>query len=100
MGAGVSTFANLFVAVDISDDDVELAEVASQCGYDFSHPGVSDVDEPQVASWHGEDCLMMRIGLSGEMSAAALDDLQQRGTLRLSHPSVAAVTVLGIQSCA
>ena len=35
-------FANLFLAVDVSDDDVELTEVASQCGYDFSHPLVSD----------------------------------------------------------
>ncbi len=49
-------FADLFLAVDVSDDDVELAEVASQCGYDFCHPLVGDVAEPVVAEWHGEAC--------------------------------------------
>lgn len=32
----------LYLAVDISDDDVELQEVAEQCGYDLKHPAVLD----------------------------------------------------------
>ena len=90
-------FANLFLAVDVSDDDVELTEVASQCGYDFNHPLVSDVDEPHVAQWHGEACLAMRLTLQGEVSAAELEQLLSSDAVRLSHPSVAAVSVLGIQ---
>lgn len=93
-------FASLYLAVDVSDDDVALAEVASQCGYDFSHPLVTDVDAPQVAQWHGEDCLVLRLTLAHELSATGLDKVLHEGAVRLSHPSVAVVSMLGIQDAA
>ena len=91
-------FADLYLAVEVSDDDVALAEVASQCGYDFSHPLVCDVAEPQVAQWHDEPCLLLRLQLNAPVSAAALDELQRSGTVQLSHPSVASSRVLAIQT--
>jgi len=89
-------FADLFLAVDVSDDDVELAEVASQCGYDFCHPLVGDVAEPVVAEWHGEACLRLRLTLAVALSAATQEALVSSGSLQLSHPSVASFRVLGI----
>lgn len=91
-------FADLFLAADVSDDDVELAEVASQCGYDFNHPQVSDVAEPVVGQWHGEPCLRLRLTLAGAASAAILEELEHSGAVQLSHPSVASCRVLGIQA--
>lgn len=91
-------FAELYLAVELSDDDVELAEVASQCGYDFKHPLVSDVAEPMVAEWHGEPCLLLRLTLSAPVSAAIRAELESSGAPQLSHPSVATFSVLGIQT--
>ena len=90
-------FADLYLAVEVSDDDVTLAEVASQCGYDFSHSLVDDVAEPVEGQWHDEPCLLLRLTLSAPLSAVALDALAHNGTVQLSHPSVAFVRVLGIQ---
>lgn len=92
-------YAAVFIAVEVSDDDVELAEVASQCGYDFSHPEVLDVDEPLVAEWHGEPCLQLRLTLKTELSPAALTRLAADAVLKLSHPSVSSFRILAIQAC-
>ena len=91
-------FADLFLAVEIADDDVELLEVASQCGYDFNHPLVSDVAEPVVGEWHGEPCLLLRLTMDGDLSAAALENVLQTGVASLSHPSVAFFKALAIRA--
>ncbi len=93
-------YAALLLAIEISDDDVALSEVASQCGYDFSHRLVNDVAEPVVAEWHGEPCLSLRLSLTEDLSGEAFDDLLLSGTLRISHPSVSSVRALCIQACA
>lgn len=92
-------FAAVFLAVEVSDDDVELAEISSQCGYDFSHPEVLDVDEPLVSEWHGEPCLQLRLTLKAEMGPAALAGLPADGVLKLSHPSVSSFRIQAIQAC-
>lgn len=90
-------FADLYLAVEVSDDDVTLAEVASQCGYDFNHPLVEDVAEPVVGQWHGEPCLLLRLTLNAPLSADVLEGLEHSGAAQLSHPSVAFFRVQGIQ---
>jgi hypothetical protein len=92
-------FAAVYLEVDLSDDDVSLDEVASQCGYDFVHSQVCDVDEPSVARYHGQACIVLRLNLADELQGAALDGLLGDAVLKLSHPSVAAVRPLGIQAC-
>ena len=89
-------FATLFVAVDVSDDDVELAEIASQCGYDVNHPQVLDVDEPVVGEWHGQPCLLLRLALASDSDASTLAHLPDVAVIKLSHPSVSSSTVLAI----
>lgn len=83
----------LFVAVDVSDDDVTLAEVAGQCGYDVRHPLVLDVAEPVVAHFHEQDCLMLALTCQEAVDAAVL---LEQAELLLSHPSVSAVYKIGI----
>ncbi|MBF7729339.1 hypothetical protein [Pseudomonas sp. N040] len=92
-------YAAVFIAVEVTDDDIELAEVASQCGYDFTHPEVLDVDEPVVANWHGEPCLQLRLSLKSALSPAALADLPAEAVFKLSHPSVSSIKVRAIQVC-
>lgn len=92
--------ADILLALDVSDDDVELAEIARQCGYDFKHPMVCDVAEPQLAEWHGEPCLLFRLSLCEALPTSALEALLQSGTLGFSHPSVACVRLLGIRPAA
>lgn len=84
----------LYVAVDVSDDDVTLAEVVEQCGYDVRHPLVADVTEPVVAHFHEQDCLMFGLILS-EPTVDTLSLMQQAEVL-LSHPSVSSVSKLGL----
>ena len=91
-------YADLYLAAEVSDDDVELAEVATQCGYDFNHPLVSDVAEPVVAQWHGEPCLRLRLTLATALPVAELEELQHSGAVQISHPSIATYSVLGILS--
>jgi hypothetical protein len=92
-------FAAVYLEVDISDDDVSLEEVASQCGYDVVHPQVCDVDEPSVANYHGQSCIVLRLNLDNALQGGELEDLLRQAVLKLSHPSVSSVTALGIQAC-
>ncbi len=86
----------LYVAVDVSDDDVTLEEVAAQCGYDVRHPWVLDVAEPVVAHFHEQDCLLLVLTCqAGEVDATALF---AEAELLLSHPSVSAVYKIGISA--
>ena len=78
----------LYIAVDISDDDVTLQEVTEQCGYDLKHPAVHDISAPELAQYHGEDCLVLRLHLQQPISAA---QLLQEAQVLISHPSVSAV---------
>jgi hypothetical protein len=89
-------FATLFVAVDVSDDDVELAEVASQCGYDVIHPKVLDVDEPVVGDWHGQPCLLLKLTLAIDTDVSTLEQVPAVAVIKLSHPSISSNTVLAI----
>lgn len=86
----------LYVAVDVSDDDVTLEEVATQCGYDVRHPLVLDVAEPVVAHFHEQDCLQLVLTCQeGIVDAAAI---LAEAELVLSHPSVSAVYKIGISA--
>jgi hypothetical protein len=84
----------LYVAIDVSDDDVTLAEVAQQCGYDVRHPQVADVTEPVVAHFHEQDCLMFGLILAEENVDTA--SIMQQAEVVLSHPSVSSVSKLGL----
>ncbi|RVU41939.1 hypothetical protein EOE67_01740 [Rheinheimera riviphila] len=84
----------LYVAVDVSDDDVTLAEVAEQCGYDVRHPLVLDVAEPVVAHFHEQDCLQLALTCPDGVVDAVV--LLAEAELLLSHPSVSAVYKIGI----
>lgn len=85
----------LYVAVDVSDDDVTLDEVAAQCGYDVRHSWVLDVAEPVVAHFHEQDCLML---LTCHDDAVEASVLLAEAELMLSHPSVSAVYKIGISA--
>jgi hypothetical protein len=89
----------IFVAVDVSDDDVALAEVASQCGYDVRHPQIIDVAEPQAAELHGEHGLLLTLTLIGDLPEAALAELLQECQITLSHPSLSAFSARQIARC-
>jgi hypothetical protein len=84
----------LYVAVDVSDDDVTLEEVAAQCGYDVRHPQVLDVAGPVVAHFHEQDCLLLALTCQDDVDDAAV--LLEEAELLLSHPSVSAVYKIGI----
>jgi len=88
----------LYVAVEVSDDDVTLAEVAAQCGYDVRHPLVLDVAEPVVAHFHEQDCLLLELTGAEAALDPALDPatLCAEAELVLSHPSVSAVKKIAI----
>ncbi len=85
----------LYIAVDISDDDVTLQEVTEQCGYDLKHPAVHDISAPELAQYHGEDCLVLRLHLQQPIDAVQLLDESQ---VLISHPSVAAVRKLWLEA--
>mgnify|MGYP003390463983 FL=1 len=89
-------FATLFVAVDVSDDDVELAEIASQCGYDVIHPQVLDVDAPVAGEWHAQPCLLLRLTLASDADPSTVAHLPEVAVIKLSHPSISSSTVLAI----
>jgi len=84
----------LYVAVDISDDDVTVAEVAEQCGYDLKHPAVHDISAPEPAEYHGESCLLLRVHLLQDISAA---ELLAEAQVLISHPSVSAARKLWVE---
>lgn len=88
----------LYLAVDISDDDVELQEVAEQCGYDLKHPAVLDLSAPAVAAYHGEACLMVQLSFAEPLSAAELEAVFVESEVLISHPSVAGVRKLALTS--
>ncbi len=85
----------LYIAVEVSDDDVSLQDVVEQCGYDLKHAAVQDVSAPALAEYHGEACLVMSVQLQHPVDAAILLDEAQ---LLISHPSVAAVRKLALQA--
>jgi hypothetical protein len=93
-------FAAVYVWVEVSDDDEELSAIASQCGYDFTHPLVLDVDEPVLAEFHGEPCLLLRLTLDKQVSGAELEELLITAKLTLSHPSISASRLLAIEPVA
>ena len=94
----------LYLAVDVSDDDVDLNEVVTQCGYDLKHPAVHDISAPEVADYHGESCLLLRLHLlpqaltdlsAGRLSA---EQLLQEAEVLISHPSVSALRKLWLEA--
>jgi hypothetical protein len=85
----------LFIAVERSDDDVTLQDVAQQCGYDLKHPAVHDISAPELADYHGEACLVLRLHLQQPIDATRLLDEAQ---VLISHPSVAAVRKLWLEA--
>jgi|JI7StandDraft_1071085.scaffolds.fasta_scaffold00698_2 hypothetical protein len=89
--------ANLYIAVELSDSDESLANIAQQCGYDVMHPAVVDVAEPATALWHEQPCLCVRLTLSSSALAlaSAMPDVSTL-TCRLSHPAIASYQVLAL----
>ncbi|MCT6699837.1 hypothetical protein [Rheinheimera sp. 4Y26] len=89
----------LYLAIDISDDDVELTEVAQQCGFDVRHSVVLDLTAPVVAVYHDSECLMLELQLSHVQGqgAPAADILLTELEVVLSHPSVSAVRKLALE---
>jgi len=87
----------LYLALDISDDDVDLTEVAQQCGFDVRHSAVLDLTAPVVAVYHDIDCLMLELQLSQDQGAPAADILLAELEVVLSHPSVSAVRKLALE---
>ena len=85
----------LFVALDVSDDDVALEDIAQECGYDVRHPAIVDVLPPKVACWHDEPCLQLQLLLGQAVPVAAL---QAEAQIILSHPSIASFRVLALQA--
>ena len=85
----------LYIAIDISDDDVALNEVAEQCGFDIRHPALLDLTVPAVAHYHETDCLMFKLTLKEQVVDAGI--LLAELELVLSHPSVSAVRKLGLE---
>lgn len=84
----------LYIAVEVSDDDVSLQEVAEQCGYDVKHPAVHDISPPELAEYHAEACLLMRLHLQQQIGTAQLLDEVQ---VLISHPSVSTVRKLWLE---
>jgi hypothetical protein len=91
--------AQIFVRVELSDDDVELLEVASQCGYDVRHPLVVDVSAPVLRHFNAEPCLVLELELQAELSVTALHELLAQCQITLSHPSVSAFDACAIHMC-
>ncbi len=85
----------LYLALDISDDDVDLTEVAQQCGFDVRHSAVLDLTAPVVAVYHDIECLMLELQLG--QSTPAADILLAELEVVLSHPSVSAVRKLALK---
>jgi len=85
----------LYIAIDISDDDVVLSEVAEQCGFDVRHLAVLDVTAPQVAHYHETDCLMFELTLKEQADDVSM--LLPELEVLLSHPSVSAIRKLGLE---
>ncbi len=85
----------LIVALDSADDDVDLHEIASQCGYDVPLPGIDDVAEPVVVEWQHQPCLALKLAtlLSDSDVQQQLQGLKQR---LISHPSVSVEQVLAV----
>lgn len=85
----------LLLELDLSDDDVELHDIAQQCGFDVPLVGVDDVAAPHVVTYHEHACLALKLD-----TALSLTDLQQQvGQLKqrlISHPSVSAERVLAV----
>jgi hypothetical protein len=86
----------LYIALDISDDDVGLSEVAEQCGFDIRHPAVLDLTAPTVAHYHETDVLMFELTLKEQVADAGM--LLAELDLVLSHPSVSAIRKLGLEA--
>lgn len=84
----------LYLALDISDDDVTLDEVAQQCGFDVRHPAVLDSAMPVVAYYHECHCLMIELSLI--QPAPLPDALLAELVVVLSHPSVSVVRKLAL----
>ena len=85
----------LYIALDISDDDVGLSEVAEQCGFDVRHPLIVDLTAPGVAHYHETDCLMFELSLTQSIPDAGI--LLAELDVVLSHPSVSAIRKLGLE---
>jgi hypothetical protein len=85
----------LYIAIDVSDDDVSMQDIAQQCGYDLKHPAVHDVSAPEPALYHGEPCLVLRLHLLQDISPA---ELLAEATVLISHPSVSAVRPLWLEA--
>lgn len=85
----------LLLELDLSDDDVELYDIAQQCGFDVPLVGVDDVAAPQVVTYHEHACLALKID-----TALSLMDLQQQvwqlKQRLISHPSVSSERVVAV----
>ncbi len=100
MSAAQGMLAALYVNVELSDDDVALSDVASECGYDVRHAQVLDVDSPLASEWHGQACLLLKLTLAQTVSADELNALVGQLQLALSHPSLAAFSACALTAWA
>lgn len=85
----------LLLELDLSDDDVELQEVAQQCGFDVPLIGVDDVAAPQVVTYREQACLALKLD-TALVQADIQQQLWQLKPRLISHPSVSAERVVAV----
>lgn len=80
----------LYLLLDLSDDDAELTDIANECGYDVRHPAVLDVLAPVVVQTDEDLCLMLPLVMA---QSVAPEQLLTQAQISVSHPSVASFKV-------
>ncbi len=80
---------HLFFDVESADEDVSLADILDQCGYDCSHEQVADFDLPGISGESGHERLHAKIMLKASATPVSTTLVEDIGrTFRLSHPAV------------
>ncbi|WP_158005471.1 hypothetical protein [Rheinheimera sp. A13L] len=80
----------LYLEVDLSDDDADLAEVARDCGHTLKHPQLTDWHLLGVTDWHGHACLEFQLEMKEPVAEAELHQLISDIQVQISHPAVSA----------
>ena len=86
----------LYLEVDLSDDDADLAEVARDCGHTLSHPLLADWHLLGVSQWHGQHCLEFQLDMKQQISGTELHQLNSDIVVQISHPAVSASRVMQV----
>lgn len=86
----------LYLEVDLSDDDADLAEVARDCGHTLAHPQLADWDLTGVTDWHGHACLEFQLQMKEPIAESELHQLMGEIQLQISHPAVSSSRLVHI----